>query len=112
MTRTARARAPAAACAGVSLYDAIAACGDLLIRFGGHALAAGLSVREGKPARVPQGGQRVGRAGAPGAQAPGAAVDAPLALSGLEEEDVAALSVLAPFGHGNPTPVFFAQKTL
>ncbi|HAG64449.1 MAG TPA: single-stranded-DNA-specific exonuclease RecJ, partial [Ruthenibacterium lactatiformans] len=32
--------------AGVSLYNAIAACGDLLIRFGGHALAAGLSVRE------------------------------------------------------------------
>ena len=70
--------------AGVSLYNAIAACGaaSMLVfqtslrpahpvrrtRAGRRAVCAG-----GKPARVPQGGQRVGRAGAPGAQAPGAA---------------------------------------
>ncbi|MEF9969634.1 MAG: single-stranded-DNA-specific exonuclease RecJ, partial [Ruthenibacterium sp.] len=37
--------------AGVSLYQALASCSDLLIRYGGHALAAGLSIaRENIPA--------------------------------------------------------------
>ena len=31
---------------GVSLYDAIAACAPLLVRYGGHAQAAGLSVKK------------------------------------------------------------------
>ena len=43
---------------------------------------------------------------------PALRLDAPLALSGLKEEDVAALSVLAPFGHGNPTPVFFVENAV
>ena len=60
--------------AGDSLYNAIAACGDLLIRFGGHALAAGLSVREEKPARVSaRRSTRGPRRSTRGAQAPGAA---------------------------------------
>ena len=75
--------------AGVSLYNAIAACGRLLIRFGGHALAAGLSVREENLPAFRKAVNAWAGAGAPGAQAPGAAVDAPLALSGLKEEDVA-----------------------
>ena len=37
--------------AGFNLHAAISACGDLLIRYGGHALAAGLSV---EPARLPE----------------------------------------------------------
>ena len=43
---------------------------------------------------------------------PALRLDAPLALSGLKEEDVAALSVLAPFGHGNPTPVFLVENAV
>ncbi|MFR2589988.1 MAG: DHHA1 domain-containing protein [Ruthenibacterium lactatiformans] len=96
--------------AGVSLYNAIAACGDLLIRFGGHALAAGLSVRE---ENLPAFRKAVNAWAAqehPVLKRPALRLDAPLALSGLKEEDVAALSVLAPFGHGNPTPVFLWKR--
>ena len=98
--------------AGVSLYNAIAACGDLLIRFGGHALAAGLSVRE---ENLPAFRKAVNAWAAqehPVLKRPALRLDAPLALSGLKEEDVAALSVLAPFGHGNPTPVFFVENAV
>ncbi len=31
---------------GFNLHECIASCADLLLRFGGHAMAAGLSVRE------------------------------------------------------------------
>lgn len=98
--------------AGVSLYNAIAACGDLLIRFGGHALAAGLSVRE---ENLPAFRKAVNAWAAqehPVLKRPALRLDAPLALSGLKEEDVAALSVLAPFGHGNPTPVFLVENAV
>ena len=31
---------------GFNLHECIASCADILLRFGGHAMAAGLSVRE------------------------------------------------------------------
>ncbi len=98
--------------AGFSLYRAIAECAPLLIRFGGHALAAGLSVRE---ENLPQLRRRMNEWAAreyPVIQRPALVLDAAVRLAEISEPDVAALSVLAPFGNGNPSPVFLVEHAV
>ncbi len=89
---------------GFSLYDAIASCADLLDRFGGHALAAGLSLRQ---ENLQAFAQRIND------YAAGCRVEyPPLDLDGVFRpgatgvEEVEQLSLLAPFGNGNPAPLF------
>ncbi|WP_367924356.1 single-stranded-DNA-specific exonuclease RecJ [uncultured Ruthenibacterium sp.] len=95
---------------GISLYDAIFACSELLIRFGGHASAAGLSIEK---ENLPEFRRMINQWAAehhPVMQVPPISVDTPVNLSELTEENVAALSVLAPFGNGNPAPLFLVES--
>ena len=89
-----------------SLYEAIAACGELLTRFGGHAQAAGLSLpRE----RVDEFRRRINDYAArvygdmPFAPL---TIDCKLRPSAFTPDMVRSLDALAPFGTGNPLPVF------
>ncbi|MBQ8612135.1 MAG: single-stranded-DNA-specific exonuclease RecJ [Oscillospiraceae bacterium] len=90
--------------AGFSLYSAIAACSDLLERFGGHDLAAGLSMQEKDlPAFV----EKInGYASRCCIEAPPLAVDGEFHPERVSVDDVDSLMLLAPFGNGNPSPVF------
>lgn len=98
--------------AGFSLYDAIAACAGLLIRFGGHAQAAGLSIRaEQLPAFRRAVNEWTVRA-APIPARPALRLDLPVSVSELREQDVQALSALAPFGSGNPAPLFLVENAV
>ena len=95
--------------AGFNLHAAISACGDLLIRYGGHALAAGLSV---EPARLPELRRRLNdwaRARCPVPPAPTLALDLAVRLDEITVEDVESLSWLAPCGAGNPAPLFLVR---
>ena len=95
--------------AGFNLHAAISACGDLLIRYGGHALAAGLSV---EPARLPELRRRLNdwaRARCPAPPAPTLALDLAVRLDEITVEDVESLSWLAPCGAGNPAPLFLVR---
>lgn len=97
---------------GISLYSAIAACSDLLIRFGGHDLAAGLSVRE---EQIPALRRKINEWAVkeyPVVQSPPLEIDAAVHLSRLSAESVASLDVLAPFGAGNPAPVFVVENAV
>lgn len=108
------ARGSARSVAGVSIYDALGECADLLIGFGGHAAAAGVSLpldnlpafREALSAAV---GERV----APEQLEPEIALDAHLDL-GLVADGVGGrfwqvLRQFAPFGPDNPKPVFWGR---
>lgn len=95
---------------GISLYDALAACQQLLIRFGGHASAAGLSIRRENLPVFRQEINRWAAAHHPVVEAPAISVDASVTLPELTEQNVAALNVLAPFGNGNPAPLFVVEK--
>ncbi len=90
--------------AGFSLHAALTACADLLDRFGGHEQAAGLSIRmEQMPAFV----ERINAWAATCR-----VLHPPLKLDGVYRpgstavEDVEQLSLLAPYGTGNPAPLF------
>ena len=90
---------------GFNLYEALTACSDCLEGFGGHAMAAGLTIR---PERVDELRERLGeyyRAHpvdyVPALEAD-LLVDDPVLLS---EECVTSLDRLEPCGNGNPRPL-------
>ena len=92
---------------GYNVRDAFSACSDLLDRFGGHAAAGGFSVKKGMI-----GDFRKAFAAACAAQSAavpnvGATyIDAWVDASDLSLDFVEGLGRLAPFGEGNPEPVF------
>jgi len=95
---------------GFDLAAALRECRDLLVRHGGHAMAAGVTI---DPARVDAFRTRMNDAGSRALKAQG--LQPPLTLDaevGLEEmnlHSLAALERLQPFGPGNPSPRFFAR---
>ncbi len=95
---------------GYHMYEALVECQDLLENFGGHPMAAGLSLcRE----NVEMFRNRLnGRAELAEADfVPKRWIDVPLPFSHVSEELVQELARLEPFGNGNPRPAF-AQKDL
>lgn len=97
---------------GFSLYEAIAACGELLIRFGGHDAAAGMSVKTEQLQAFSEAINAFAAQRHPVMEAPPLRADAPVSLAGLTTDDVAALSALAPFGNGNPAPLFLLENAV
>lgn len=105
------ARGSARSVEGLHITEAIATQASLLAGFGGHPMAAGLALpQEHLPAfraGFCKAVERM-RAEAPGGQ-PGLQIDAWLPLAELTLELADSLSALAPFGAGNPAPVFASR---
>ncbi len=94
-------------CSGVNLFDALTACEDTLLGFGGHAAAAGFTIlRSQLPAFREKMNRYVGKL-LGGAEPPSVLeVDSEITdLSLLSLANVDSLSLLEPFGAGNPRPV-------
>ncbi len=90
---------------GFSIIDAIRSCGDLLERFGGHPMAAGLSMREEKLESFRQRLESVARERAPRMPVHSLTVDGTIPLSDVTLEQIRQIERLAPFGCENPYPV-------
>lgn len=94
---------------GFDLHSCIAACSDLLIRYGGHSMAAGLSVWEKD---LPALRRRMNDWAAreyPVPRHTPLQADLSVRLDRLSIEAVQGLERLAPFGNGNPTPVLLLE---
>ena len=93
---------------GFNLFNALEACSDLLVSFGGHELAAGFTIEERNiPAFRTRMNQYV-RAHT-GEHPPVSMLDVDVDLqhpSLISLEEVEALSLLEPYGAGNNRPVF------
>ena len=97
---------------GFNLHACIASCADLLVRFGGHAMAAGLSVRE---ENLPELRRRLNEWAArecPVLHTPPLTCDLSIHLDRITVESVRRLEQLAPYGADNPTPVFLLEKAV
>ncbi len=91
------------------LPDALAACADLLEEFGGHAEAAGFRIHRSRlePFRARM-EELAGRADLETDPLP-FTVDAAVDLAELDADCVTWIERLAPFGRGNPEPLFGAE---
>jgi single-stranded-DNA-specific exonuclease len=104
-------RGSARTCAGVNLYEALATAAPLLDRFGGHAAAAGFTIkREAVPELVEAlGGAVVRLAEGSGPVIAGREVDAEVRLGEIDERLAQELAGLGPFGQDNPAPLLVTR---
>jgi single-stranded-DNA-specific exonuclease len=95
----------------VDLFSHLRQCSRLLVAFGGHAHAAGLSIRA---ADIPELRLELNRGAAaePGlaAEARRLDIDAVLDFARIRPSLSDELRRLAPFGHRNPEPIFLAEQ--
>ena len=93
-----------------SMYDELVKCSDLLEQFGGHPMAAGLSLAE---ENIDAFRKRLNEVWTLTEEelVPKVVIDVPMPISYLSRTLTEQLSVLEPFGKGNSKPLF-AQKGL
>lgn len=93
-----------------SMYEEMCKCRELFIRFGGHPMAAGLSISE---ENVDEFRKKINEFCPENCRflVPKIKIDVPMPMDYVTKELVRELSVLAPFGKANPKPVF-ADKGL
>jgi single-stranded-DNA-specific exonuclease len=92
---------------GFHLLDAMASCGDLFERFGGHAQAAGLAIQA---RRIPELRRRINQFARGMLNrndlVPLIEIDSELPIKLARPEILRELKLFEPFGCGNPEPVF------
>lgn len=91
---------------GFSLFEAICACGDLLLKFGGHPMAAGITL---KSENIEAFRKRINQYAAehfPQMPTQTVTLDCKLNPAALSVSMAQSLTQLEPFGNGNPQPVF------
>jgi single-stranded-DNA-specific exonuclease len=97
-------------CRSIPSFDmlgALESCPEVMIRFGGHKQAAGLTIETG---RIRELRARVNEFAdarlQPDDLRPRLWIDGALGFRGIDERIASELTTLAPFGAGNPRPVF------
>jgi single-stranded-DNA-specific exonuclease len=90
-----------------NMLGALESCGELMTKFGGHKQAAGLTLESGRirelRARVNEyADSRLG----PDDLRPRLWIDGSLTFRSINEQVISELATLAPFGAGNPCPIF------
>ena len=93
-----------------SMFEELQSCEDILIRFGGHPMAAGLSLEE---KQVDHFRQQINAACTLTEKdlCPKITIDVPMPVSYLRMDLIREFDLLRPFGKGNPRPLF-AQKDM
>jgi single-stranded-DNA-specific exonuclease len=94
-----------------NMLAALESCGETMIKFGGHKQAAGLTIEAGRirelRARV---NDHADERLEPDDLRPRLWLDAALTFRSINAQMASELSVLAPFGAGNPNPLFRASR--
>ena len=92
---------------GFCLLSAISACSQHLINFGGHKMAAGITIETEKIPQFAADFEAYAKQNlSENDIVPKLHIDAVAPLSGFRKETVSELKMLEPFGQGNPRPVF------
>ena len=93
-----------------SMFEELVKCGDMMEQYGGHPMAAGLSIKE---ENVEEFRRRLNENCTLTEKdlTPKILIDVPMPVSYINKELVEEISLLEPFGKGNTKPIF-AQKGL
>lgn len=95
---------------GYSMYEELVKCADLMVQFGGHPMAAGLSLEE-KNVDVLRRRLNENCTLTEEDLRPKVIIDVPMPVSYITKKLIGEISLLEPFGKGNTKPLF-AQKNL
>ena len=93
------------------MYEGMSACGDLLVKFGGHKMAGGLTMR---PENLEEFRRRINELCPLPAEelADAVHIDMELPPSLLTMDTVRSFSLLEPCGKGNPEPLFVTRDLI
>ncbi len=96
---------------GLSMVEALATCADCLVKYGGHEMAAGLTIRREQFLQFQERFRREARAQLTDEQLrPRLHLDAEVALDDLHFDFLKYHEMLQPFGIGNSQPLFLARN--
>jgi single-stranded-DNA-specific exonuclease len=113
LTKDGLAKGSCRSIAEFNMFDALTSCSDLLLQFGGHSVAAGLSLRADK---LPELKKRledlVAQQLTPFDLQPKIRIDAEVALPDLNKKFIDDLEHLEPFGNSNEQPIFYVQNVV
>ncbi len=104
------ARGSARSLPGFSIIEAVSACSEYLVRYGGHPLAAGMSLPKDRLADFMEQLEEYARLHYPNMPHPSLEIDALLTPGELTVENIGSLSALEPFGAGNKPPLFLLRE--
>lgn len=91
---------------GFDLHDALMKCQDSIERFGGHAMAIGITIKKENFEKFSEEVEKVAEDAKINEIIPIINIDARIELSEINKEIVESLKQLEPFGEGNKTPIF------
>ena len=98
---------------GFDVYNALEACSEYLEQFGGHKYAAGLTLSEEQYKNFKAHFEKVvSETISPKLLEPELSIDAQIDLGQISPRLMRILKQFAPFGPGNMTPVFMAEKLM
>ncbi|MBV9298534.1 MAG: single-stranded-DNA-specific exonuclease RecJ [Verrucomicrobia bacterium] len=96
---------------GLSIVKALEECGEYLVQFGGHEMAAGVRIGVDQLASFSEAFQAAAsRVLTPNLLVPRLQLDAELTGQDLNPEFLFSHEMLQPFGIGNPQPLFFIRN--
>ena len=91
---------------GFDLHEALMKCQNTIDRFGGHAMAIGITIKRDKFEEFKKEFEEVAKDAKIDEIIPIINIDAKINLNEINKEMVASLKQLEPFGEGNKTPIF------
>ena len=98
---------------GFNLFRALAECSDLLVRYGGHELAAGATVKEENFAEFKLRMNMIAREKMPhSAAAPLLNIDCEIDEGDIGLQLLDEIEMMEPFGMGNPAPLFVCRSAI
>lgn len=95
---------------GYNLFEALENCSDILEKFGGHELAAGLSMKTSRIDEFRKKINEFSKGKITSRLCPTIEIDAMIKVPYITIDTVNDINKLQPFGVENPTPVFAARK--
>lgn len=109
-TENGRGRGSARSIPGFNIYEALKSCEDLLLAFGGHKYAAGLSIEtENIPKLRDKLSQLAGELLTDDMKKPVLRIDSELKFRDIEPTLLKLVQKMAPFGPQNPRPTFLTR---
>lgn len=91
---------------GVNLYEALSGCADILEKFGGHAYAAGFSIKEEYIGELDKRLNAFAHETGLEQKKPQLLIDSKITVADITAANIRKTEKLAPYGAGNKVPIF------